>query len=166
MKISEEFDQIVGFAREEAMRTGSYSIGADHLLLGLLRHGSNDAVKAMKDCGMDTCACKKELDSRIFHEHSIPYEHEDEVRLNREGSNTVSLAIAEAMKDGAPEAGAIHLLKAISRQEGCWSGESLRRAGIRFSPAGRQEKPSQAQPSPEQITRLLSTIRISTKNPS
>ena len=100
MKISEEFDQIVGFAREEAMRTGSYSIGADHLLLGLLRHGSNDAVKAMKDCGMDTCACKKELDSRIFHEHSIPYEHEDEVRLNREGSNTVSLAIAEAMKDG------------------------------------------------------------------
>ena len=29
MKISQEFDAIVGFAREEAMRTGSYSIDAE-----------------------------------------------------------------------------------------------------------------------------------------
>ena len=46
MKISKEFDAIVGFAREEAMRTGSYSIEADHLFLGILRHGGNAAVEA------------------------------------------------------------------------------------------------------------------------
>ena len=48
MKISDEFDAIVGFAREEAMRTGSYSIDADHLFLGILRHGSNRAVEVLR----------------------------------------------------------------------------------------------------------------------
>jgi len=166
MKISEEFDQIVGFAREEAMRTGCYSISPDHLFLGLLRHGSNDAVKAMKECGLDTCSCKKELDKRIFHEHSIPMDEEENVRLDREGSNTVSLAIAEAMKDGALETGAIHLLKAISKQEGSWIGEYLRKAGIRFTSKAIAAKKEEVQPDFKQMSKLLSTIRINTKMPS
>ena len=113
MKISDEFDAIVGFAREEAMRTGSYSIDADHLFLGILRHGSNRAVEVLRSLGVDTATCKSEIDSRIFHEHSIPYGSEDDIRLGREGSNTVSLAIAEAIADGAEEAGAMHILKAV-----------------------------------------------------
>lgn len=166
MKISEEFDQIVGFAREEAMRTGSYSIGPDHLFLGLLRHGSNDAVRAMKGCGLDTCACKKDLDSRIFHEHSIPMGHEEQVRLDRDGSSTVSLAIAEAMKDGAAEAGAIHLLKAISKQERCWSGELLRKAGLSFAPGTKKPAAKGTEPDFKTMSRLLSSIKINTKMPS
>ena len=166
MKISEEFDQIVGFAREEAMRTGSYGIGADHLFLGLLRHGTNDAVKAMKECGMDPEQCKKDLDSRIFHEHSIPMEEEDQVRLDREGSGTVNLAIAEAMKEGAREAGAIHLLKAIYRQDKVFSGELLRKAGLSFAPHTAAAGQKKAETDLRQMSILLSSIRINTNIPS
>ncbi len=31
IKISDELNTIIGYAREEALRTGSYGIGPDHL---------------------------------------------------------------------------------------------------------------------------------------
>ena len=167
MKISKEFDAIVGFAREEAMRTGSYSIEADHLFLGILRHGGNAAVEALRSSGIDTAGCKSEIDSFIFQAQGIPYGHEDEIRLGREGSNTVSLAIAEAISEGAEETGAIHLLKAICKQESCRSSEYLRRHGLSgrdFGPADaaqKKEEPSSALGKKE-IAILLSTINLNT----
>jgi len=163
MKISEEFDTIVGFAREEAMRTGSYSIEADHLFLGLLRHGENSAVKALKQNGIDTNDCKTEIDSLIFHEHSVPYASEDDIRLGREGSNIVSLAIADAIAEGAAEAGALHILRAICKQENCRSGEYLRRRGLNSRNLGKKEDGKQkcsTDMSRKEINILISTINL------
>ena len=158
MKISKEFDTIVGFAREEAMRTGSYSIEADHLFLGILRHGNNSAVEAMRSSGIDTAVCKDEIDSFIFHEQGIPYGHEDEIRLGREGSNTVSLAIANAISDGSEETCAIHLLKAILKQENSRSSEYLRRHGLTRLDSGPRK--NTAPNKKEEIAILLSTITL------
>ena len=36
IKVTEELNRIINYAREEAMRTGSYGIGPDHLMLGLI----------------------------------------------------------------------------------------------------------------------------------
>ena len=163
MKISEEFDAIVGFAREEAMRTGSYSIDADHIFLGILRHGSNHAVEALQALGVDTAACKSEIDSRIFHEHSIPYNSEDDIRLGREGSNTVSLAIAEAIAEGAEEAGSMHILKAVCKQENSLSSEYLRRRGLCssiFSKAQPARRKYSGEISPREMGFLLSTLKF------
>lgn len=163
MKISQEFDAIVGFAREEAMRTGSFSIEADHLFLGILRHGGNSAVKALHSLGVDTAGCKSEIDTLIFHDQGIPYGAEDSIRLGREGGNTVSLAIAEAMAEGAEEAGAIHLLKAICKQENCHSSEYLRRRGISgkcFSNSKPVSQKCEAEVSKKNIALLLSTINL------
>lgn len=168
MKISKEFDAIVGFAREEAMRTGSYSIEADHLFLGILRHGGNSAVDALRSYGIDTAGCKSEIDSFIFREQGIPYGHEDEVRLGREGSNTVSMAIAEAMSEGAEETGAIHLLKAICKQQACRSSEYLRRHGFsgqnlgRAGGAEKKQEESSGALGKKEIAILLSTINLNT----
>ena len=163
MKISQEFDAIIGFAREEAMRTGSYSIEADHLFLGILRHGSNPAVEAMRSLGVDTAACKAEIDAMVFHEQGIPFGAEDGIRLGREGNNTVSLAIAEAMAEGAAEAGALHLLKAICKQENCNSSEYLRRRGISGRSFGKEkESVHKCEPelSKKNMAILLSTINL------
>ena len=166
MKISKEFDAIVGFAREEAMRTGSFSIEADHLFLGILRHGSNSAVEALRSSGIDTMDCKREIDTLIFHDLGIPYGREDDVRLGREGSNTVSLAIAEAIADGAEETGAIHLLKAICKQESSRSSEYLRRRGLNGSSFrkndGRKQEDASQTLSKKEIAILFSTINLST----
>ncbi len=164
MKISQEFDAIVGFAREEAMRTGSFTIEADHLFLGILRHAANPAVDALRTLGVDTAGCKAEIDTLVFHDQGIPYSAEDGIRLGREGSNTVSLAIAEAMADGAGEAGAIHLLKAICKQESCHSSEYLRRRGISvrcFSDSKPASQKCETEVSKRNIALLLSTINLS-----
>jgi ATP-dependent Clp protease ATP-binding subunit ClpC len=163
MKISDEFDTIVGFAREEAMRTGSYSIDADHLFLGILRHGSNPAVETLRSLGVDVASCKAEIDSMIFHEHSIPFGSEDDIRLGREGSNTVSLAIAEAIAEGADEAGAMHILKAVCKQEKSRSSEYLRRRGLCngiFSKGKPGRSKCSNDISPKELGLLISAIRI------
>lgn len=172
MKISNEFDSIMGFAREEAMRTGCYGIGTDHLMLGLLRQPSSSAKDALKDLGVDAAACKSAIEAPLFHEHSIPFEDAEKVRLDGDAGNTVSLAIAEAIADGSDEAGAIHLLRAICKQQNCRSGEYLRSSGVNprtissvCKPSGRK-KALDTPVSSAQMNRLLGAIRINTKNPS
>ncbi len=163
MKISKEFDAIIGFAREEAMRTGSFSIEADHLFLGILRHTANSAVDTLHSLGVDTAGCKAEIDAQIFHEQGIPYGAEDSIRLGREGGNTVSMAIAEAMAEGAGEAGAIHLLKAICKQENCHSSEYLRKRGISSKNIGKEKQATQkcdTEMNKKNLALLLSTINL------
>jgi len=47
IRISDELNDIIRYARDEAMRTGSYGIGPDHLFLGVLRHGDNAAFRTV-----------------------------------------------------------------------------------------------------------------------
>ena len=66
MKISDELNLIVRYAREEAMRTGSYGIGTDHLVLGILRHADNNACRALRGLGADPEEMKQFIDVHIF----------------------------------------------------------------------------------------------------
>ena len=54
IKISEELNSIINYAREEAMRTGSYGIDPDHLYLGILRHHDNAACGTLEKLGTAT----------------------------------------------------------------------------------------------------------------
>ena len=47
IRISEELNLILNFSREEAMRTGSYGIGPDHMMLGIIRHCDNQACEIL-----------------------------------------------------------------------------------------------------------------------
>ena len=51
IRISEELNSIINYAREEAMRTGSYGIGPDHLFLGIIRHGDPPACPPLRGLG-------------------------------------------------------------------------------------------------------------------
>ena len=45
LQVSDELNLVIKYAREEAMRTGSYGIGPDHLFLGLIRQEENGRYK-------------------------------------------------------------------------------------------------------------------------
>ena len=66
IRISEELNLILNFSREEAMRTGSYGIGPDHMMLGIIRHGDNQACEILKELGLDLQEMKQFIDSKIF----------------------------------------------------------------------------------------------------
>lgn len=117
IRFSDELEKVVEYAREEAMRTGYYAIGTEHLMLGMLRHERNSACDALSAEGMDLEQLKIRLDAQILREESIPYSEIDDVFLSRDAQNALSMAIFEASETGTEEAGAGELLLAIARCE-------------------------------------------------
>lgn len=129
-RFSEELEKVVDYAREEAMRTGHYAIGAEHLMLGLLRHGNNAACDALEAEGMDLDLLKATLDARILREECIPYTDIEDIYLSREAQNILSMAVFEASRTGLEEVGADALLLAIARAEGNPCCDILAASGI------------------------------------
>ena len=115
MMISDELGSIVAYAREEAMRTGSYAISVDHLLLGILRSGDNDACRSLMDLGIDPDDFKKYVDSQLITGESIAYSDMDRLVFSRHAQSVLNLCILEAGRLRHPQARAVHLLLAISR---------------------------------------------------
>ena len=169
MRISEELSAAISYAREEAMRTGSYTIGPDHLFLGLLRQGDNDATRFLSRSGIDLADCKRSIDAGIFHEHCIPYGDTDHVALSRSGNKLLNLAGVEALKTGDSQTRPLHLLLALCREgEGlCCRYLALREITTeRIAAALPAPAPAIPDPDPDALTRLLSAIPVRTDTPS
>ena len=132
IKISEELNTIIGFAREEAMRTGSYGIGLDHLFLAIIRHRDNDAFRTLDGLGTDTEAMKNFIDSRIFTNEQIPYSEIDHITFSRAAQNVLSIAILESTKLKCREAAPQHLLLALCRTSGSYGASYLGNAGVSY----------------------------------
>lgn len=115
IKVAQEFSVIVGYARDEAMRTGHYGITVDHLILGLLRHADNAACRALSGLGIDCAELKRHIDSAIFRDKGIPFCDEDRIGFTKGSHSTIQMAVLEALRHGALQAGSIHLLLAIAR---------------------------------------------------
>ncbi len=132
MKISDELNLIVRYAREEAMRTGSYGIGTDHLVLGILRHADNDACRALRGLGADPEEMKQFIDVHIFRQGSIPYSDIDQVVLSRSAQSLLNLTILEATRLKHAETDGAHLILAVSRMEGSYSQAFMKNRGITY----------------------------------
>lgn len=132
IKISDELNGIISYAREEAMRTGSYGIGADHLFLGIIRHDDNRAATVLKGVDVDVEALKKFIDSRIFTNERIPFSEIDNITFSREAQNILSLTIIEATKLKEPEVSSNHLLLVLCRTTGSYGYAFLRSIGIGY----------------------------------
>ena len=133
IKISDDLNSIIGYAREEAMRTGSYGIGPDHLFLGIIRHGDNDAFRTLEGLGADTDTMKRFIDSRIFTNENIPYSELENITFSRAAQNILNLTIMESVKLKNPEAAPQHLLLALCRTTGSYGVTFLRDLGIDYA---------------------------------
>ncbi|MGN0188768.1 MAG: ATP-dependent Clp protease ATP-binding subunit [Candidatus Cryptobacteroides sp.] len=132
IKLSEELTLIVEYARQEALRTGSYGIAPDHLYLGILRHSDNNACDILRGLETDTDEFKHFIDSKIFTHESIPYEDEDNIKFSREAQNVLSLTVLEATRFRSPLADSQHLLLALCRTVSGYGTAYLRDTGIDY----------------------------------
>ena len=132
IRISDELNDIIRYARDEAMRTGSYGIGPDHLFLGLLRHGDNTAFKAIVGLGIDADNFKRFIDSHIFTNEPIPYSESDKISFTRYAQNVLSITVMEASKQGVSEANSLHLLLALCRTTENYGQAYLRQHGVDY----------------------------------
>ena len=132
IRISDELNDIIRYARDEAMRTGSYGIGPDHLFLGLLRHGDNTAFRAVTGLGIDADSFKRFIDSHIFTNEPIPYSESDKISFTRYAQNVLSITVMEASKQGVTEANSLHLLLALCRTTENYGQAYLRQHGVDY----------------------------------
>ena len=132
IKISDELNSIIRYAREEAMRTGSYGIGPDHLFLGIIRDGENNACKAMQGLGVDMGTFKMFVESHLFSNDSIPYAEIDKITFTRYAQNVLSITVMEASKMRSPEASSQHLLLALCRTTENYGQAFLRQHGVDY----------------------------------
>lgn len=117
IKLSDDFKAILAGARDEAMRTGHYGIGADHLMLAMLRRQDCEACRFLSGQGLDTGELKRMIDEATFMEKPVPYNNADMVKMKRSAEGAVSLAAYEALSAGDSQVKSTHLLLALSRAE-------------------------------------------------
>lgn len=132
-QVSQEVLKILSYARDEAMRTGDYSISPDHILLGILRHADNDAARALSALGIDLAEMKTAIESSLFRPKSISYSESDRITFSRSAQNTLNLTIVEATMASSDRIIAIHLLLAIANSSGSASLQYLKSFGIDHS---------------------------------
>lgn len=132
IRISDELNAIINFSREEAMRTGSYGISPDHLMLGIIRHGDNTALDVLKGLGTDMQEMKHFIDSKIFTNEHIPYSESEHVTFSRGAQNVLSITVLEASRMNGRMASSQHLLLALCRNTGSYSQTYLRDTGVDY----------------------------------
>lgn len=132
IRVSDELNGIIGFSREEAMRTGSYGIGNDHLFLGIIRHRENCAYGALQGLDIDLEQMKRFIDSKINTNETIPYSDLEKITFSRGAQNVLSLTILEATQLRSSEAGPQHLLLALCRSTGSYGLAFLRSVGTDY----------------------------------
>ena len=132
LKVTEDLNQVIKYAREEAMRTGSYGIGPDHLFLGIIRHEENAAFTTLQHLGIEPADLKVFIDQRIFTGETIPYEELDHISFSRQAQNVLSITVMEATRLKSEAAAPQHLLLALCRTTECYGQVYLRSHGIDY----------------------------------
>lgn len=132
IRISDELNAIINFSREEAMRTGSYGISPDHLMLGIIRHGDNTALDILRGLDTDIREMKQFIDSKIFTNEHIPYSEIEHVTFSRGAQNVLSITVLEATRMNGRTASSQHLLLALCRNTGSYAQSYLRDTGVDY----------------------------------
>ena len=149
--ISDQLHSVINYSREEAMRTGSYGIAPDHLILGLLRHKENSATDTLRGLGIDIEELKQFIDSHIFTNEHIPYSEIDNITFSRGVQNVLSFTILEATKLRNRQAGVEHLLLALCRAGDSYGVSYLRDMGVDYGMIYRyMEKNAMIEKGPEE----------------
>ena len=132
LQVSEDLNLVIKYAREEAMRTGSYGIGPDHLFLGIIRQEENAAFSSLQSLGVEPADLKAFIDQRIFTGETLPFEQLDHIAFSRQAQNVLSITVMEASRLKSPLAQPQHLLLALCRTTESYGQLYLRNHGIDY----------------------------------
>ena len=106
--------EIIFYSKEEANRLRNDYIGAEHLLLGLIREGEGEAIDILKSMSVDLKKIKEELEEMLRKE-SIEEEYKENVNFNEEASRIMKITLLEARLLRCKHADTEHMLLAIMR---------------------------------------------------
>ena len=109
----EELNQILSFAREEAMRLGSYTVTGDHIFLAIIRHQENQAYGILTMLDLLLWQMKNLIESKEMGRNMIPPDQADKLSLSEHAEKCLKAMYLEASKLGQTTPNALHLLLAL-----------------------------------------------------
>src|SRR5881409_2567143 len=125
-RFNDRAKRVLALAQDEAIRFNHNYIGAEHLLLGLVREGEGVAARVLDSLGVELSKVRTAVEFIIGRGDSTT--SPSEITLSPRTKKVIELAIDEARKLGHSHVGTEHLLLGLVREgEGIASGvlESL-----------------------------------------
>lgn len=131
--MSNELNDILTYAKEEAMRLGNYTISTDHLVLGILRHRENITVASLAKLGVNVAELKVHLENAVKAKEPVPIEKENMLSLSKASENALKIMFLEARSLHIIKPDSSHLLLAILRAQDGNAVQYLEGMGITYS---------------------------------
>ena len=130
MDFTKVLQKILSYAKEEAARLGNNTVTTDHLFLGILRDGDNDAIDTIKTFGGNPDNIKAEIESVIGTQQYIPYDKASSVKVSKDIEDVYRNLSTELIECNADSPRMTHLLLAIIKESYNTVTPVLRRYGI------------------------------------
>jgi len=117
LQLSSELNDILTYAKEEAMRLGNYTVSTDHLILGILRHRENITVETLAQLGVNVAELKVYLENAVRAKEPVPLEKENMLSLSKASENALKIMFLEARSLHIIKPDSSHLFLAILRSQ-------------------------------------------------
>ncbi len=129
INFSQKVNEILDYAKEEAERLGNNYIGPEHLLLGILRDGENNAVDFLVTLNIDLIKVKQTIESLVRTSGQVSA---IELPLLKTTEKVLKLLLLEARTFNSEPADAEHLLRALLRDKYNLSSKILNEQNITY----------------------------------
>ena len=116
-KFSNRVKEVISLSREEALRLGHDYIGAEHLLLGMIREGEGVAISLLKKLGITLDSLKKSLEDAVRGTATGNVKNLTNIPLTRQAEKVLKITYLEAKIFKSDLIGTEHLLLSVLRDE-------------------------------------------------
>lgn len=114
---SDKVKEILRFSRDEAIRLNHDSIGAEHIILSLLREKEDFVYQTLIGLNVDIAAFRKQLEKAIASNSGSILNSNSDIPLTKQTSNILKVAILEAKKYKSTLIQTEHIMLAILRSK-------------------------------------------------
>jgi ATP-dependent Clp protease ATP-binding subunit ClpC len=130
-KFSPQVKDVISFSREEALRLGHDYIGAEHLLLGLIREGDGMAIKVLRSLGVDTSKLRRAIEDAVKGTSSVTV-NLGNIPLTKQAEKVLKITYLEAKIFKSDLIGTEHLLLSILRDDDNIASQILLQFSINY----------------------------------
>ena len=133
-KFSPRVKDLISHSRDEAVRLMNEFVGAEHLLLGLIRLNEGTGVHILQEFNLDLNQVKTEVE-KILSKSSVSYIANLNLPLLKQTENIIKQSYLEAKEFKSPVIGTEHLLLTILRNEDSVACQVLNKYGVMYENA-------------------------------
>jgi ATP-dependent Clp protease ATP-binding subunit ClpC len=114
---STQVKEIISYSREEALRLGNDFIGAEHLMLGLIRDQENTAIKVLRQLNVNLGELRKEIELAVKDKSGKNVANINSLPLTKQAEKVIRVTVLEAKALKSPMVETEHLLLSILKNK-------------------------------------------------